>query len=63
MDINGFIAIVLILQRAACKLYSAALRGCNNYLEGGNWEIGEICPKTKSYNPSYKAKIDFNPLT
>ena len=33
---------------------------CNNYLEGG-WEMGEICPKTKSYPPSHKAKINFNP--
>ena len=33
---------------------------CNNYLEG-SWDMGEICPKTKSYPPSHKAKINFNP--
>ena len=32
----------------------------NNYLEGC-WEMGEICPKTKSWPPSHKAKINFNP--
>ena len=29
---------------------------CNNYLEGG-WEMGEICPKTKSYPPLIKQKL------
>ena len=33
---------------------------CNNSLEGG-WKMGEICPKTKSYPPSHKAKFNFNP--
>ena len=29
---------------------------CNNYLEGG-WEMGDICPKTKSYPPLIKQKL------
>ena len=28
---------------------------------GGGWEMGEICPKTESYPPSQRAKINFNP--
>ena len=33
---------------------------CNNYLEGG-WEMGEICPKTKSYPTLIKQKLISTP--
>ena len=32
-----------------------------SWRRGRGWEMGEICPKTKSYPPLIKQKINFKP--
>ena len=48
-----------------CKKKNETTNGlCNNYPEGGrggDWEMGEICPKTKSYPPLIKQKLISTP--
>ena len=34
---------------------------CNNYLEGGDWKMGEICLKTRQYPPLIKQKLISTP--
>ena len=53
---NAMIKQVMLYGSTIWSNCSADKGLCNNYLEGG-WEMGEICPKTKSYPPLIKHKL------
>ena len=57
---NAMIKQVMLYGSTIWSNCSADKGLCNNYLEGG-WEMGEICPKTKSYPPLIKQKLISTP--